>query len=107
MTPYDISASVSSPPTNVSLKIDGKLIDLARDATGAWTGKAQLELPDPAQVDFRAVGVPEAKWTLEIKFTPKTPPGADAIDYKHDDKIPPEMLSIFSAPVSPTKETHK
>ncbi len=100
MTQYDISASVSSPPTNVSLKIDGKLIDMARDSSGAWTGAAQLELSSPAPVDFRAVGVSAAKWTLEIKFTPKTPPGADPTDFKHEDKIPPEMLSIFTANVT-------
>lgn len=100
MTHYDISASVSSPPTNVSLKIDGKLIDMARDASGAWTGKAQLDLSSPAPVDFRAVGIAAAPWTLEVKFTPKTPPGADCTDFKHDDKIPPEMLSIFAATVT-------
>ncbi len=100
MTQYDISASVTSPPTNVSLKIDGKLIDMARDSSGAWTGEAKLELPNPAPVDFRAVGVPAAHWTLEIKFTPQTPPGADTTDYKHEDKIPPEMLSIFAAKVT-------
>jgi len=100
MTHYDISASVTSPPTNVSLKVDGKLVDLARDSAGAWVGKAQFELPNPVAVDFRAVGVAAAPWTLEIKFTPKTFPGADPTDFKHEDKIPPEMLSIFTAHVT-------
>ncbi len=100
MAEYEASASVTSAPTNVSLKIDGMAVKMERDAEGAWVGSAQLDLPNNVPIEFRAVGIASAPWTLEIKFSPPTPEGAAATDFKHEGKIPPSMLSIFADKVA-------
>lgn len=63
-----------------------------RDSTGAWSGKANLPLPSPVPICFRATGISSSAWTLTIKFTP--PPGGGAAKtYTHSDSIPNNMLS--------------
>ena len=93
-------ASVTSPPTNVSLKINGTPINMARDAGGAWAGKATLDLPDSVPIDFRAVGIADAPWTLEIKFETPAPNNKVVKDFKHDDTIPATLLSEFNDTVN-------
>ena len=96
MTQYKVTASVTSPPTNISLKINGTHIAMARDGTAAWAGSTTLTLPDSFPINFRAVGIASAPWTLEIIFTTLPAPGTVASDYKHTDKIPNDLLSIFT-----------
>lgn len=110
MAKYDVSASVTSPPTDVDLEINKIDVTMARDTTGAWAGSAQLDLPpsvlppNKVPIAFIAVGISGAPWTLEIKFTPKASPDAPVTDFKHDDKIPPNMRSAFSTEVSLKQE---
>jgi hypothetical protein len=95
MANYHFSASVTSPPTNVSLVLNNQQIDLTRDGTGAWAAKGTLDLPNSFTLAFGAVGIASAPWTLEIKFTTLPPENKLVKDYKHEDKIPDNLLSIF------------
>jgi hypothetical protein len=92
----NVLASVTSSPTDVSLKINNTSINMARDSGGAWAGKATLDLPDSVPIGFRAVGIADAPWTLEIKFETAAPNNNVVKDFKHDDKIPASLLSIFN-----------
>lgn len=100
MPTYNVSATVSSPPTDVSLKVNSSAVKMARDVTGGWSGKAKLDLPDNCPIAFRAVGIAQAPWSLEIKFTKLPLPGKLVLDYKHADTIPDSLLSVFEDTVN-------
>jgi hypothetical protein len=100
MAQFDVSATVTSPPTDVSLHINNTKITMARDGSGAWAGKARIDLPDPVPIAFRAVGIAGAPWSLEIKFVGPPPQKKLVKDYKHDDQIPNNLLSVFSDSIS-------
>lgn len=94
MTKFTVEASVTSPPTNVALTINKTKIKMQRDGDGAWAGKGDaIELPDSFGFAFAAVGLPNAKWTLEI--TVSNPDGTEVAGFTHTDKIPSNMLSSF------------
>jgi hypothetical protein len=89
---YDILASVTSPPFNLLLSLDGQRIKMARDGTGAWAGKAKkLSLNNPTALKFRAVGMDGAEWTLSITLTPSN--GSKDKTYGHPGIIPDELVS--------------
>jgi len=100
MAQYNVSATVTSAPTDVSLKVDNARINMARDASQAWAGKAKLDLPDSLPIVFRATGIAFAPWTLEIKFSTLPPESKVVKDYKHEDAIPDDLLSIFNDTVN-------
>jgi hypothetical protein len=94
MATFTIEASVTSPPTNVSLTINKTKIKMARDGAGAWAGKGDsIELPESFGFAFAAVGLPNAKWTLAI--TVSKADGTEVAGFTHSDKIPSNMLSSF------------
>jgi hypothetical protein len=100
MAQYNVSATVTSAPTDVSLKVDNARINMARDASQEWAGKAKLDLPDSVPIVFRATGIAFAPWTLEIKFTTLPPDSKVVKDYKHEDTIPSDLLTIFNDTVN-------
>jgi hypothetical protein len=102
MSQYSISASVTSPPTDVFLHINNVRVNMVRDSTGGWSGKARLDLPDSVPIAFRAVGLFSAPWSLEIKFSTLPPHVGVLKDYKHADTIPDSLLSIFADTVNLT-----
>ena len=106
MAKYDIAATVSSPPLDVSLKVAGLPIRMARDGTGSWSGKNRLDLADLVPIDFRAVGIASAPWELEIKFV-TVADKKTVKDYKHDDQIPNDLLSVFQDNIDLTAEAAK
>jgi hypothetical protein len=73
---------------------------MARDDSGAWAGRATLNLPDSLPIAFRAVGIADAPWTLEIKFETPAPDNKVLKDLKHDDQIPSSLISIFNDTVN-------
>jgi hypothetical protein len=94
MATFTLESSVTSPPTNVSLTVNQVKITMERDGTGAWAGKSSsIEVLDSFGFAFAAVGPPNAKWTLKI--TVSKPDGTHVADFKHDDTIPANMLSLF------------
>lgn len=94
MAKFTVEASVTSPPTNVSLTVNKTKIKMQRSGDGAWAGKGDsVELPDSFGFAFAAVGLPNAKWTLGI--TVSKPDGTEVADFTHTDKIPSNMLSSF------------
>lgn len=95
MPKLHVAASVTSPPTDVALKLNSHNIKMARDGSGNWTGSADLELPNTIPLEFRAVGIPTSAWTLTIKLTTPPPDNKDVKDYKHDDVIPDNGLSVL------------
>jgi hypothetical protein len=100
---FVLEASVTSPPTNISLTVNQVKIKMKRDDAGAWAGKNDsIELPSSFGFAFAAVGTPNAKWTLEI--TVSTPDGTQVADFTHADKIPSNMLSSFHDTIT-LKET--
>jgi hypothetical protein len=96
MAKYNVSATVTSAPTDVSLKVDNIKVKMARDSSGGWAGKAELDLPDSVPIAFRATGIASAPWTLAIKFATLPPESKVVKDYKHDNTIPDDLLSIFN-----------
>jgi hypothetical protein len=96
-----VLASVTSPPTNVSLLVNGTPIAMARDGSGNWAGQSTLDLPDAVPIAFRAVGIAFAPWTLEIKFMSLPPNSRVVNDFKHDDQIPAAtLISILDETVT-------
>lgn len=100
MAKYSVAASVTSPPTNVQLVLNNGQISLAHDETGVWMWKGTLDLPDSFTLAFGAVGIASAPWTLEIKITTLPPESKPVKDYKREDKIPDNLLSVFHDTVS-------
>jgi len=100
MADYIVSASVTSPPTNVQLQLHGRQIPLSRDASGAWKWDGKLDLPQSFPLAFGAVGIASAPWTLEIKFTTLPPESKSMKEFKHSDKIPNNLLSVFHDTIS-------
>ena len=95
MADYIVSATVTSPPTDISLHVHTTKLKMSRDSAGGWAGKAKLDLPDSFAVALTATGLAFAPWTLEIKFATLPPEGKVVKDYKHEDKIPDDLLSTF------------
>jgi len=86
-----ITACVTSPPTDISLKFDNQSFKLTRDETGAWSGTHEIQVGDNVAMEFRATGVPNAPWTLTIQFT--APLNEHPIvNYKKDGTVPLETL---------------
>jgi len=105
MATFTVEASVTSPPTNVSLTVNKIKIKMQRDGDGAWAGKSNaIELPDSFGFAFAAVGLPNAKWRLEI--TVSKPDGTQVADFMHSDKIPSNMLSSFHDTIT-LKDDHE
>jgi hypothetical protein len=102
MAKLNVSATVTSAPTDISLEVNSTEISMSRDSTGKWAGKAQLDLPDSVGVDFQAEGIPSSPWTLEIKFVTLPPEGKVLKDFKHDDSIPEDGKSEFTDTVNLT-----
>jgi hypothetical protein len=103
MAKFTLEASVSSPPSNVSLTVNQVDIKMKRDDTGAWAGKnGSIELPDSFGFAFAAVGLPNAKWTLEIVISSQD--DTQVADFKHDGKIPSNMLSSFHDTITLKKD---
>jgi hypothetical protein len=102
MAQYNVLASVTSPPTDVSLHVNNVKIRMTRDGSGAWSGSTQLDLPESVPIGFRATGIASAPWTLEIKFVTPAPEKKVVKDYKYDDTIPDDLLSIFNDTVEVT-----
>ena len=100
MAKYIVSATVSSPPTNISLHVNTTKLSMSRDSTGSWAGKAEMDLEDSVAVGLVASGLPSSNWTLEIKFATPPPEGKLVKDYKHSDTIPSDGLSSFKDTVS-------
>lgn len=100
MPQLNVSASVTSPPSNVQLIVNNQGIPMGRDASGAWAGQKTLILPDPVTIAFGAVGIAGAPWTLEIKFSTLPPSSTVVKDLKHQDTIPNNLLSVFHDTVS-------
>jgi len=105
MAKYNVSAMVTSGPTDLSLEVNTTEIKMSRDSTGKWAGKAKLDLPETVDVDFEAEGLPSSPWTLEIKFVTLPPEGKCVKDYKHDDSLPEEGKSEFKETVNLTAKT--
>jgi hypothetical protein len=96
MSTYIVSATVTSPPLDVSLQVNNTNINMLRDGSGNWAGTSQLDLPDTIPIAFHAVGFAAAPWTLEIKFNTLPPDNKTVLDYKHEDKIPNSLLSSLN-----------
>ncbi len=98
MTTYDATASATSPPTNVGLKLDGQEIFFARDATGAWAAAGKIASDKkPVPFEFRAVGIKDAPVTLKITLKGNN---GSAGAFSKDYKIPSDLLLVVNDSVT-------
>jgi hypothetical protein len=92
MSTYAVTASATSPPTNVGIKLDGQEIFFARDATGAWAAAGDIvSTKNPVPFEFRAVGISGAPVTLKISL--KGNDGSSG-SFNKDYKIPNNLLLV-------------
>ena len=70
MAQVKVDVTVTKPPTDVMVKLNNRKIKMSRNLNADWTGSATLDLPKSFQLQFRAVGIAGAQWTLTLKFTP-------------------------------------
>jgi hypothetical protein len=87
---YKVAATVTTGALDVFLSINSNTVTLTRNSGGSWTGNANLSLPSPVPLEFKAVGITSTTWNLSIKFTPV---GGKAKTYSNNGTIPADMLS--------------
>jgi hypothetical protein len=85
MPTYKVTVTITSPPTNVAVRINNDKITMGRDGTGAWSGTANLDLPLSFPIGVAATGIAGMKWSTEIKVDPPAPAAHPTADYKHDE----------------------
>lgn len=92
---YNVTASVTSTPSDIALQLNEHNINFTRNTTaGDWTAKANISLSNPVEVNFRAVGINGAPWSLMINVAPVNTT-SNVTTYHHTDSIPLDMLSIL------------
>jgi hypothetical protein len=98
-----VTVSITRQPTNVGVKIDGKRIPVARDNDSNWAGKKTLDLPGKFQLAVGAVGIPNAKYSIDITFSTPPPDSKDLAEFKKKSQIPADLLDVVHADIDLTK----
>ena len=103
MPTYNVTASATSGPFNVGLKIDGQQMPIAHDADGNWmmNGTA-VSTKNPVPYEFRAVGPDGFQITLKIALKAQDGSGSgsvspDALSIPDDDLL----ISPGNIPITP------
>ena len=103
MTKTVVNVSITRQPSNVDVKVSGRRIKMARDNDSNWVGKGTLDLPDKFQLAVGAVGIPNAKYSIDITFSTPPPENKDLTEFKKKSTIPQNLLDVVHADIDLTE----